>query len=300
LSSIHVIAVDHEANEEIEAAFTFQQAIEQGRVPEKSLFDHSYSELIRKGNLFYGGTVAMPKTRAISGVLGTALSSVNVYSLTGNQGSIIGTLSPKDRVYVYSVSDGYAQIQFSANGTLKTGYVRSVYIYTPAYGWSKPISSGSISQYYGESYTSTSHTGTDVSASSGTIIRAVNDGTASYKITYKVESGTNTSYYADYGKFVSQTTTAGSATKTVIYAHMSSFPSLSTPNYPSTGWPDNISETKYTETLLTKSVTNGQLLGYVGTTGMSTGNHLHFEIRNSSGSTEDPFNYVVFPNVGKA
>ena len=81
---------------------------------------------------------------------------------------------------------------------------------------------------------------------------------------------------------------------------MSSFPSLSTPNYPSTGWPDNISGTKYTETLLTKSVTNGQLLGYVGTTGMSTGNHLHFEIRNSSGSTEDPFNYIVFPNVGKA
>ena len=39
-----------------------------------------------------------------------------------------------------------------------------------------------------------------------------------------------------------------------------------------------------------QTVKQGDVVGYVGTTGRSTGNHLHFEIR--SGSTrKDPVNY---------
>lgn len=40
-----------------------------------------------------------------------------------------------------------------------------------------------------------------------------------------------------------------------------------------------------------QKVTRGQVIGYVGTTGQSTGNHLHFEIR-SNGTKLDPFDYV--------
>ena len=34
----------------------------------------------------------------------------------------------------------------------------------------------------------------------------------------------------------------------------------------------------------------GDVIGYVGTTGWSTGNHLHFEVRKN-GVAQDPFGY---------
>ncbi|MFR5780967.1 MAG: M23 family metallopeptidase [Oscillospiraceae bacterium] len=39
-----------------------------------------------------------------------------------------------------------------------------------------------------------------------------------------------------------------------------------------------------------QSVTQGDVIGYVGSTGWATGPHLHFEIR-VNGSTVDPLSY---------
>ena len=57
---------------------------------------------------------------------------------------------------------------------------------------------------------------------------------------------------------------------------------------PSSQWNDHFS---------TVSINANQIIGSVGTTGNSSGNHLHFEVKNGNVS-EDPFNFVIFPDIG--
>ncbi|MBZ9751154.1 peptidoglycan DD-metalloendopeptidase family protein [Deinococcus sp. HMF7604] len=92
------------------------------------------------------------------------------------------------------------------------------------------------------------HGGIDLAAPYGTPIYAAADGTVT-------ESG-----YGDYGLNVY--TTAGSSL--LIYGHMSR-----------------------AAVVAGQQVTQGQLLGYIGCTGICTGPHLHFEVR-LSGQTVDP------------
>ncbi len=50
-----------------------------------------------------------------------------------------------------------------------------------------------------------------------------------------------------------------------------------------------------------QNVTKGQVLGYMGNTGMSYGGHLHFEVRNTSDIRIDPTSYLNsdLPNINK-
>ena len=99
-----------------------------------------------------------------------------------------------------------------------------------------------------------SHTGIDVSAAGGTPIYAAKGGQV---IMSEYGSGVNWSY----GNFV--VIDHGDGT-TTLYAHMSS---------------RTVSEGQL--------VTQGQTIGYVGNTGNSKGNHLHFEVR-VNGQRVDP------------
>lgn len=99
------------------------------------------------------------------------------------------------------------------------------------------------------------HTGIDIPAPGGTPILASNSGivtTAKYAST-----GYGNRVILDHG-----------GNQKTLYAHCSSLA---------------VKEGDY--------VAQGQVIGYVGTTGMSTGNHLHFEIRQNN-STVDPYPYI--------
>lgn len=110
-----------------------------------------------------------------------------------------------------------------------------------------------ISSYYGPRWGRT-HTGVDFAANGGTPIYAWKSG----KVTYKGWNGS-------YGNFVEIDHGDGTVSR---YAHMSGY---------------NCS--------LGDAVSAGYTIGYVGTTGNSTGNHLHFEIK-INGNFVNPLNYL--------
>jgi len=100
------------------------------------------------------------------------------------------------------------------------------------------------------------HGGCDIPAPGGTPIMAAKSGVVIIS-----------SYGSSYGNHVTIAHTDGTRT---LYAHMSS-------RAVSAG----------------SSVSQGQVIGYVGSTGSSTGNHLHFEVWNGSSSSSrvNPMNY---------
>lgn len=97
------------------------------------------------------------------------------------------------------------------------------------------------------------HSGIDIGAASGAVIVAADSGTVSVA-----------TYSSSYGNYVMIYHSSGEYT---LYAHMSSL-TVSAGD----------------------SVTQGDTIGYAGSTGWATGPHLHFEIR-VNGSTVDPLGY---------
>ena len=123
-----------------------------------------------------------------------------------------------------------------------------------------PTSTQLITSYFGYRIhpiygTQRFHSGVDIGAGMGESIRAANDGTV-------IVSGFNT---GGYGNYIMIDHGGGYVT---LYAHNSS-------NSVSVG----------------QKVTKGQVIGFVGSTGASTGPHLHFEVR-INGSAVNPLPYV--------
>ncbi|MFI8368806.1 peptidoglycan DD-metalloendopeptidase family protein [Streptomyces sp. NPDC085466] len=130
---------------------------------------------------------------------------------------------------------------------------------TASTGWVAPVAGGVSTPYRasGSMWSSGYHTGADFIAASGTTVRAVGAGTV-------VSAG----YSGAYGNEVVIQHADGNYSQ---YAHLSS---LSV----SAG----------------QSVSGGQQIGLSGSTGNSTGPHLHFEIRTSPsyGADIDPLAYL--------
>ena len=294
-----------------DSALTFKEAEEKGIPYDKPLQEKSREELLSEGYKFYGGTVPLNPSGIIpfattSRVLGyvTATHDIDVYSGKGI-GTKLGIVSPREIVYISSIEGDYAYIQFkNKDQVLKYGYVDNDAIYSPAYGWSAPITSGRITQYYGDTATDKyGHTGVDVGGHNGgsPAVYATFSGEAQFLETVRINpDNSNDKYFAEYGNHIR----IKSGNYEVIYAHLKSFgQGVPAHDYPSEGYPVSATISKYPITrgikIATKRVNKGSTIGYVGTTGQSTGIHLHFEVRDG-GKIKDPFNYIVFPNVSWA
>lgn len=102
------------------------------------------------------------------------------------------------------------------------------------------------------------HNGLDFPASLGTPIYAVADGTI-----------TKSEYYGTYGYVVYLRSTVDGQTMETRYAHQPEQPPVS----------------------VGQTVEAGDVIGYVGSTGRSTGNHLHFEVV-LNGKQINPYNWL--------
>ena len=132
--------------------------------------------------------------------------------------------------------------------------------------WPLPSNRNTLSSLFGsrkDPFTGRpgNHTGIDVPAPKNTPIYAAKSGVVTTSV-----RGSGSSW--SYGNYVVVSHSDGTST---LYAHMNS-------RAVSKG----------------ETVSQGQIIGYVGTTGRSTGYHLHFEVR-VNGTRKDPINY--FPST---
>ncbi len=157
-----------------------------------------------------------------------------------------------------------AQQQNSSNNSSSGGNAGSASgtISHKGWMWPVPTSSSYISSVYGwrihPVYGSRKfHSGIDIAAPKNSSIVATLSGTVAY---------TKNSGSSGYGLHLLINHHNGYYT---LYAHCNSLAV-------STG----------------QSVSQGQIIAYVGSTGTSTGNHLHFEVRDGSGNKLNPSNFV--------
>ncbi len=123
--------------------------------------------------------------------------------------------------------------------------------------WHLPVASYHLTARFGDyGLWSSFHTGLDFAAPSGTPIYAIANGTIS-----------SASYDGSYGNKTVETLDDGTE---LWYCHQTSF-------VVSAG----------------ETVTAGELIGYIGSTGHVTGPHLHVEVRPGGGDPVDPYTAMV-------
>lgn len=181
----------------------------------------------------------------------------------------------------YNAFKGKEKPSSSENGSMTTDTT------TGAKGYVHPCPGASyISSYPG------SHSGYDFAATQGTPVYAVADGTVMAYQNYVTRTGK----LGSYGNWIKLITKEGNV---VIYAHLNEFVGF-TPRIPSSnsaGYGSSASSVSIsTNTLGSRAVKQGECIGYVGTTGNSSGPHLHFEIQGIGNTASAYRQYIPSPN----
>ena len=188
----------------------------------------------------------------------------------GNDGAQkTGWQTINGKQYYFSKTKGYMATSIwedddhyvGADGAYIPGYVEKLFRWPLTSNWNY------ISSYFGGRESpggigSTNHQGIDIPADYGTPIYAAEDGICTVRSYQEGGAG----YY-----IMINHTSISSGTST-IYMHMS----------------------RFADVYVGDRVKKGQVIGYVGSTGASTGNHLHFGVQ-INGEYEDPLDYVNVP-----
>lgn len=146
-------------------------------------------------------------------------------------------------------------------------------VYTGAYRWPVNAKFQNITCYYGyDAWRGSNHTGIDISSAGigGTNIYAAQSGKVISAVRACSHNYPKSGYHScggGYGNYIIIDHGGGMST---LYAHCASI---------------NVEVGQY--------VSQGDVIGVVGTTGWSTGYHLHFEVRKN-GKTTNPLNYKPF------
>lgn len=208
----------------------------------------------------------------------------NVYKGVGNnhgyEGSINVSRTGRQTVYIYAISVGGGENTLLGykDVDIKGGETSNNSTGSPVPSGCKFRSRTSDNGWYG-------YHDININVSSNTPVYAIADGTVTYKQAYRTYNGIK--YLTSYGNFIEFKSNSGGYT--AKYCHLSKF--VGANQIISSSRTKPVSGSNGTYTLGTKSVKKGDIIGYIGTTGNSSGIHLHFEIRKN-GNRIDPTSVI--------
>ena len=197
-----------------------------------------------------------------------------------------GYIDAGDKVIVLGTRGNFTQICYPVSGGNKIGWIRSSDAAWKGEedknsGVTSPVPSGckfSKKTYDGSWY---GYHDINRNVSYNTPVYAIADGTVTYKQAYRVYNGVK--YLTSYGNFIEFKSSSGGYT--AKYCHLNRFSGAN--QWISSSRTKRVSGSTGTYVIAKRNVRKGDIIGYIGTTGNSSGIHLHFELRKN-GSRIDP------------